>query len=587
MRLAHIRLAGFKSFVDPTTIPVSHDLVGIVGPNGCGKSNIIDAVRWVLGESKASALRGDSMQDVIFAGSGNRKAVGRASVEIVFDNHLGKASGQWSSYAEIAIKRVLQRDGASNYYINNLPVRRRDIADLFLGTGAGSRGYAIIEQGMISQIIEAKPQELRNFLEEAAGISQYRERRQETASRLAETRKNLTRLQDIQQELGVQLRHLQAQATVALRYQTLQEKLQQSQALLWFQRKTEITRHYEQVKHEIAGLEVELQTAIGAQRNAEKAFEETRAGEYRSNERLLQVQGQLYGADAEIARLEQQIAHVRTTKDRLIQQANSFADQLQKNDQIEANNVEQLAQWQQDKSRIDQDHQQLLRQHEIQNEQLPALESAHRQCQEALHESRHQLLAAEQGSQLEHNHIAHADKNILQLEARRERLLKEQSGLILADHGEAIRLQQEIDRIAATLEQTHEKRQALDRQLSEAMHAKQQLAQAVQESRHDLAKTTARQAALQDLQQKLENNQQLSAWLSTRNWQVLPRLWQGIQVAPHWETALEAVLRERLNSIQFARLDLLMDSLAETPTGKWAVLTCFRQLSQTVNSNRK
>ena len=164
MRLAHIKLAGFKSFVDPTVISVSQDLVGIVGPNGCGKSNIIDAVRWVLGESKASALRGDSMQDVIFSGSHNRKALGRASVEIVFDNHLSKITGQWSCYAEISIKRVLQRDGISSYYINNLQVRRRDISDLFLGTGVGGRGYAIIEQGMISRIIEAKPQELRSFL---------------------------------------------------------------------------------------------------------------------------------------------------------------------------------------------------------------------------------------------------------------------------------------------------------------------------------------------------------------------------------------------------------------------------------------
>ncbi|MEK7778863.1 MAG: AAA family ATPase, partial [Pseudomonadota bacterium] len=175
MRLTCIKLAGFKSFVDPTTIPVSSNLIGVVGPNGCGKSNVIDAVRWVLGESKASALRGDSIQDVIFAGSNNRKAIGRASVEIIFDNELKRAPGQWLNYAEIAIKRVLQRDGISSYYINNIQVRRRDIFDLFLGTGIGGHGYAIIEQGMLSRIIEAKPVELKGFLEEAAGISQYRE----------------------------------------------------------------------------------------------------------------------------------------------------------------------------------------------------------------------------------------------------------------------------------------------------------------------------------------------------------------------------------------------------------------------------
>ena len=179
-----IKLAGFKSFVDPTTIGTPGQLVGIVGPNGCGKSNVIDAVRWVLGESKASALRGESMQDVIFNGAGERKPVGRASVELHFDNSLGRIGGQWGQYAEISIKRVLTRDGDSTYYINNIPVRRRDIHDLFLGTGLGPRAYAIIEQGMISRVIEAKPEELRVFLEEAAGVSKYKERRKETEGRL-------------------------------------------------------------------------------------------------------------------------------------------------------------------------------------------------------------------------------------------------------------------------------------------------------------------------------------------------------------------------------------------------------------------
>lgn len=201
MRLSHIKLAGFKSFPDPINITFPSDLVGVVGPNGCGKSNIIDAVRWVLGESKASALRGESMQDVIFNGSANRKPIGRTSVELLFDNSLGKATGQWSSYAEISIKRVLQRDGESSYHINNTRVRRRDIADIFLGTGVGGRGYAIIEQGMISRIIDAKPEELRLFLEEAAGVSKYRERRRETESRLTDARGNLLRVNDILQEL--------------------------------------------------------------------------------------------------------------------------------------------------------------------------------------------------------------------------------------------------------------------------------------------------------------------------------------------------------------------------------------------------
>jgi len=218
LRLSNIKLAGFKSFVDPTNIALPGQIVGVVGPNGCGKSNVIDALRWVLGESKASALRGETMQDVIFNGSSKRKPVSRASVELIFDNSLGQAAGQWSSYAEISIKRILQRDGNSSYHINNQHVRRKDITDIFLGTGLGARAYAIIEQGMISRIIEAKPEELRIFLEEAAGVSKYRDRRRETELRIRDTRDNLTRVNDILQELEKQLEHLAEQAEVAKQY---------------------------------------------------------------------------------------------------------------------------------------------------------------------------------------------------------------------------------------------------------------------------------------------------------------------------------------------------------------------------------
>jgi len=222
LRLKQINLAGFKSFVDPAHIPVPGQLVGIVGPNGCGKSNVIDAVRWVLGETSAKHLRGDTMQDILFNGSSQRQPVSRASVELIFDNSLGRAGGQWSSYAEISVKRVLQRDDeATNYYINNVHVRRRDVADIFLGTGLGSRAYAIIEQGMISRVIEAKPEELRVFLEEAAGVSRYRARRHETEFRLKDTRENPLRVEDIRSELEMQLEHLQTQAAVATRYHEL------------------------------------------------------------------------------------------------------------------------------------------------------------------------------------------------------------------------------------------------------------------------------------------------------------------------------------------------------------------------------
>ena len=259
LRLSHIKLAGFKSFTDPTEISLPGALVGIVGPNGCGKSNVIDAVRWVLGETRASALRGESMQDVIFNGSANRGPVGRASVELVFDNSLGKAAGQWSNYAEISIKRILRRDGESTYHINNIHVRRRDVADIFLGTGLGGRGYAIIEQGMIARIIEAKPEELRVFLEEAAGVSKYRERRRETELRLADTRDNLLRLNDICGELEKQLSHLDEQARVACQFNEAKAQLRTAQNLLWYARKQEAAARRVLATEELQSLQENLE----------------------------------------------------------------------------------------------------------------------------------------------------------------------------------------------------------------------------------------------------------------------------------------------------------------------------------------
>jgi chromosome segregation protein len=269
LRLTQIKLAGFKSFVDPTAIATPGQLVGIVGPNGCGKSNVIDAVRWVLGESKASALRGESMQDVIFNGAGERAPVGRASVELFFDNSQGRIGGQWGRYTELSIKRVLTRDGDSTYYINNLPVRRRDIHDLFLGTGLGPRAYAIIEQGMISRVIEAKPEELRVFLEEAAGVSKYRERRKETEGRIADTRLNLARVEDIRSELAAQIEKLTAQAETATRYREHEAQLKQAQHLLWFAKQQDAARLRERHATEIANLAAGLDALLAELRAAE------------------------------------------------------------------------------------------------------------------------------------------------------------------------------------------------------------------------------------------------------------------------------------------------------------------------------
>jgi len=250
VRLHSIKLSGFKSFADVAHFGLPSQICAVVGPNGCGKSNIMDAVRWVLGESRASELRGESMQDVIFNGTTQRKPASRASVELTFDNSDHRMGGQWGQFGEIAVKRVLTRDGGSSYYINNQPVRRRDVQDVFLGTGLGPRAYAIIGQGTISRIIESRPEELRLFLEEAAGVSKYKERRRETEHRLADTRENLTRVEDILRELNAQLEKLERQAEMATQYQRLQAEATLRQHQLWFLKRKEAQTQHERMRME-------------------------------------------------------------------------------------------------------------------------------------------------------------------------------------------------------------------------------------------------------------------------------------------------------------------------------------------------
>ncbi|MFG1490254.1 AAA family ATPase, partial [Oceanospirillum sp. HFRX-1_2] len=342
MRLKCIRLAGFKSFVDPTTVPFTKNMTCVVGPNGCGKSNIIDAVRWVMGESSAKHLRGESMTDVIFNGSTARKPVGQASIELVFDNSDGTLKGQYGQYAEIALKRQVTRDGQSNYFLNGTKCRRKDITEIFLGTGLGSRSYAIIEQGMISRLIEAKPEELRNTIEEAAGISKYKERRRETENRMRRTNENLERLQDIRDELERQLQRLQRQAEAAHRYRELkaQERRLKGQlrAIRWRDLDVQI-RQYAAV---ISDLEIRSEKHLFALRRAESEIEESRQQHQESNEQLEQFQASFYELGNQISRLEQQMTHQKQRGQQL------HTDLLDVDRQIQENHQEQ----QQDKERL-------------------------------------------------------------------------------------------------------------------------------------------------------------------------------------------------------------------------------------------
>ena len=316
MRLTKIKLAGFKSFVDPTQINFPSNLTGVVGPNGCGKSNVIDAVRWVMGELSAKHLRGDNMADVVFNGSSARKPVGTASVELVFDNGDGKIGGAYAGFSEISLKRVVSRDGTSSYFINGGRCRRKDITNLFLGTGLGSRSYAIIEQGMISRVIDAKAEDMRAFVEEAAGISRYKERRKETEARIADTRENLERLQDVRDEVEKQIRHLQRQAATARRYQALKEQERRLNAELLALRLRELDSGAQVHDATVRARELAMQAELTTQRAAEAAIERERGVHAARGEALAGVQARYYEVGADISRLEQAIEHTRELRER-------------------------------------------------------------------------------------------------------------------------------------------------------------------------------------------------------------------------------------------------------------------------------
>ncbi len=569
MRLSHIKLSGFKSFVDPTHIALPGQIVGIVGPNGCGKSNVIDALRWVLGESRASALRGESMQDVIFNGSARRKAVGRASVELVFDNSLGKAAGQWSSYAEISIKRVLHRDGDSTYHINNQHVRRKDITDIFLGTGLGPRAYAIIEQGMISRIIEAKPEELRVFLEEAAGVSKYRERRRETELRLGDTRDNLLRVGDICSELEKQLVHLAEQAEVARRYRELEGQRDTTQRLLWLVNRQDAESRRARCEQAAIKTQNELEAETARLRAAESQLESARSQHYRLSDALHARQGELYAVNAEIARLEQHIQHLNDQRARLTQQLASGEAQMgqQRNQMQGVQGL--LAHWHQQqqeaglKIELCENHADTEAQH------LPQAEGAARAAQERLNAAQREQLVLQQQLQLAETGREHIQRNVQQLDSRRSRLLLEQDNLPQPNTGALALAQQHANALEAEWLAQQQQLAQLQEQLPEADAARQSRRVTAQELERQLAQVEAKLAALEQLQRQIDNDGNLKQWLVGRQLDKLPRLWQSIAIEAGWEDALEAVLRERLNAVALQGLD---EAAAwDAPPGKLAV----------------
>ena len=573
MRLNSIKLSGFKSFAEPTNFLLPGQLVGVVGPNGCGKSNIMDAVRWVLGESKASELRGESMQDVIFNGTNTRKPSSRASVELVFDNADHRAGGQWSQFPEIAVKRVLTRDGGSSYYINNQPVRRRDVQDVFLGTGLGPRAYAIIGQGTISRIIESKPEELRLFLEEAAGVSKYKERRRETENRLSDTRENLTRVEDILRELNANLEKLEKQAEVAQRYHGLQADVTLKQQQLWFLRRAEAETDQVGIKTLADKAVNDLESRIADLRHIEADLETVRQAHYAAGDQVNQAQGALYEASAEVGRLEAEIRFVvegrQRAEARLLQIKEQTAHWAAQSDQAhqEIENLASMAIDGEEKAIM------LAAQVEEQAMQLPELEDALRVAQQRSNEQRGSVAQVQQQIQVLAADQRNIEEQSRSLDARQERLSADRNALAAPDEVRLTNLQAQLQEAQSLAEVTAAQLEDLQvnvPMLDEARRTAQQAVNAEQTKQADLS---ARLEALKALQEKVQTDDKLKPWLVKHGLDGLQALWSRIHIEAGWENALESALRERMASLEVSRLDIVRAFQTDAPPAKLAFYT--------------
>ncbi len=545
MRLKKIRMAGFKSFVDPTTIPINSPMTGIVGPNGCGKSNIIDAVRWVMGESSAKNLRGDSLADVIFSGSNSRKPVGRASVELVFDNTDGKAPGQYASYAEIAIRREAARDGQSDYFINKTRCRKKDITDIFLGTGLGPRSYSIIEQGMVTRIIESKPEDLRAFLEEAAGISRYKERRRETEHRIRHARENLDRVNDIRSELEKQLGRLQRQAKAAARYKELKKEERLLHAQLLALRWRALDAQLRDIESELGANDVELEKLLAAQRETEAGIESIRSQRTEAADALNAVQEEFYGIGGEISAIEQSIQHVRDTRAQQVrehEEVNRSWSEASEHLQADLTIIERLGRELNEGAA---DMETRRRARDEQGEAQRAAEQAMQKWQADWQVFSEASAEPAKVRDVQRARILQLREHIAELEERRQRLAEEAKGIaaeldqdkLQSSREQVQALERECTRQAETVGE-------LERRLRELRQQRQEVSDTLERERNEQQQLSARLTSLRELQDAAQgkHDEELAGWLQREQLAESPRLAGHLHVEPGWERAVERVL---------------------------------------------
>ncbi len=549
MRLIQLKLAGFKSFVDPTTIQLQGQRVGIVGPNGCGKSNIMESVKWVLGESSAKEMRSENMDSVIFNGSENRKPISRASVELIFDNSLGKAPTEWSQYAEISVKRVIEREKGSTYYINNLAVRRKDVADLFLGTGLGGRGYAIIGQNTISQIIEAKPEELRNYLEEAAGVSKYKERRRETEFRLRDTRENLSRIQDVLNEIIQQIAKLESQAVIATKYNELTEKHKFHQAQVWVLKKRDASIVWKKHQSQVDKLVNELEQQTAALRKIEAEVETLRQAHIDASDEINKNQASFYEINAEVSNIENNIRNQNELLERSKKELIEIETNLTKNE-------EDQRKYSKDIKESDIEKISLSELYKIKEENFNALKSSIQLVEvqyltstEQFNQAANQFQSTQEKINLEKATIDFIHKTEEETNARITFLNNEISNIDLTGQSE---LEEKENDLAdkrlhvKNIESKIDENKSLTEDLEEEIDT---LRQHQIEIQKELSQIEGEIKTLLQIQDDTQGNESLKSWTSQHNINTSNRLWEKLKIKTEWVTAIESALGVKLNAI--------------------------------------
>lgn len=585
MRLKTIKLAGFKSFVDPTSAHFPTNLSAVVGPNGCGKSNVIDAVRWVMGESSAKNLRGESMTDVIFNGSMGRKPVGQASIELIFDNADASLGGEYAQYAEISIKRIVTRDARSDYFLNNTRCRRKDITDIFLGTGLGPRSYAIIEQGMISRLIESKPEELRVYIEEAAGISKYKERRRETENRMRHTRDNLDRLNDVRDEMGRQLQHLEKQARDAEKYKELkeEERLLRNQllALRWRGLRDQVGVQ----ETKIAELDVALEAAIASQREYETKLVNDRETQFGLSDEFNRVQSAYYQIGGDIARLQQaqrfreeRLAELKASEaalERQLDQARSLREQDQmalETVQSELMNLEPALAL-------------LAAEFEAATAQLHEAEAALNEWQQRWDQFNQQSQGPRQRAEVEQSRIVHLEQSLRRHNERQGRLDQEQTSLNAGPlESELAALHEQLENDRELLSQDELRLEDVVEQVQHSRQAMLDSATEVDTLRQSLQALRGRESALEALQEAAAKGRLgLNQWLTERQINAKP-MSANLRVRSGWEAAVETVLGPVLHSVEVADIADVASHLSSLKTGQIS-LTDDRFSAPSTNSS--